>query len=74
MSKLPQPTKTPDAETAKAKLPVSKSAKKRPKSLVLAILSSPISWIIAAILGTILFINYFERYTQVGVNSTYKIF
>lgn len=51
-----------------------KKHKKAKKPLWKAVLSHPVTWIILAIIAMILFINHFERYTQIGVNTTYKIF
>ena len=44
------------------------------KRILKAAMSSPIFWIIFTLVALVLFISYFERYTQVGLNTTYKIF
>ncbi len=51
-----------------------KKHKKAKKTFWKALLTHPVTWIILAIIAMILFINHFERYTQIGVNTTYKIF
>ncbi len=65
-----------EAEKSKKAAPAKKRKKhkKAKKPLWKAVLSHPVTWIILAIAAMILFINHFERYTQIGVNTTYKIF
>lgn len=72
------PAKSEDGKTNNAKkaahIKKRKKHKKAKKPLWKAILTHPVTWIILAIIAMILFINHFERYTQIGVNTTYKIF
>ena len=65
-------TETPAAENKPAKSAVPERRKKKP--LWKIIISNPLFWLIVAIGLLIGAIEYFERYTQVGINNTYKIF
>ena len=53
---------------------VRSAAPKAKKALWKRVLSNPLFWLVISILLLIFAIEYFERYTQVGVNNTYKIF
>ncbi|MBQ7568049.1 hypothetical protein IJT17_04515 [bacterium] len=52
-----------------------KSKQQRPKRpFWKAVLSNPLFWLVVAIALLIGAIEYFERYTQIGINNTYRIF
>ncbi len=38
------------------------------------LLANPVFWILAVLGSMVVFINAFERFTQVGLNSTYHLF
>lgn len=62
--------KAPDNST-----PATKNAPpKKKKALWKKILSNPLFWLAVSIILLICAIEYFERYTQIGINNTYKIF
>jgi hypothetical protein len=46
----------------------------RLKNLANRLLSDPIFWILAVLGVMVGFISFFERFTQVGLNSTYNLF
>ncbi len=60
-------------EVAQATQPEPQPIKKK-RSVWKAILSNPLFWLVVSIGLLIGAIEYFERYTQIGINNTYKIF
>ncbi len=46
----------------------------RLRNLTNRVFSDPVFWILAVLGAMVGFISFFERFTQVGLNSTYNLF